>query len=195
MTLNTHWYGLMFDKSLFNFIEAIILPMTLQFKSKIQLNSINPYILVSKTRAQKVKSDWKKPMPVIIRINKEPVAGWKINMMPKGDGSFYLYLNGQVRKVSGTKVGDTVNVQLSFDNKYKSGPIHPMLPLFRSALSKSFSAKKTWIELPPSRKKEILRYLFNLKTKEAQERNVNKAIFVLSGNKSRFMAKTWNNIK
>ena len=134
-------------------------------------------------------------MPVIIRVNGMPKEGWKTNMMPKGDRSYYLYLNSMVRKASATQVGDNVNVEIRFDSTYKSGPTHPMLPLFRSALSKSMAAKKTWMQLTPSRKKEILRYLFNLKTKEAQHRNVNKAIFVLAGNKSSFMVKTWNVIK
>lgn len=41
-------------------------------------------------------------------------------------GSFYLYLHGDVRKASTTKVGDRVHVEVSFDAEYRNGPMHPM---------------------------------------------------------------------
>src|SRR5436853_5166 len=56
-------------------------------------------------------------------------------MMPVGDGSFYLYLHGDVRKASGTKVGDRVRVEAGFDSKYRNGPQHPVPSWFRSALA------------------------------------------------------------
>jgi len=46
--------------------------------------------------------------------------------------------------------------------------------------------------LIPSRQKEILRYFAGLKSAEAQERNLQRAIHVLSGGKARFMARSWN---
>lgn len=79
-------------------------------------------------------------------------------MMPAGDGSFYLYLNGDVRKASGTAVGDRVRVEIEFDAAYKNGPQHPMPRWFRQALAENPLASKNWTALPPSRKKEILRY-------------------------------------
>ncbi len=45
-------------------------------------------------------------------------------MMPIGDGSFYLYLHGSVRKASNTKVGDKVSVEIEFDSEYQNGPMH-----------------------------------------------------------------------
>ena len=47
--------------------------------------------------------------------------------MPIGDGSFYLYLHGDVRKSSKTKVGDIVKVRVQFDHEYTNGPMHPMI--------------------------------------------------------------------
>lgn len=112
-------------------------------------------------------------------------------MMPIGDGSFYLYLHGDVRKASQTGVGDTVTVEVNFDETYKNGPMHPMPDWFQAALDKNPVAKANWDALIPSRQKEVLRYFSWLKSEEAIERNMAKALYVLNGNEGRFMARSW----
>ena len=112
-------------------------------------------------------------------------------MMPVGDGSFYLYLHGDVRKASGTTVGDRVDVELSFDADYRTGPLHPLPAWFKEALNKNPEATKNWDVLIPSRKKEMLRYFSWLKSPEARARNLERALHVLSGKKGRFMARQW----
>ncbi len=165
----------------------------LKFTSEIKIYNGNPYVHVSAAQVATIRSKWRKALPVLIRINGKPEKAWRINMMPIGDGNFYLYLHGDVRKASRTKVGDMVKVEISFDEKYKNGPMHPIPSWFRIPLSKNKIAKKAWEALIPSRKKEILRYLSWLKSKEARDRNVEKALYVLSGNKARYMARTWEN--
>lgn len=93
-------------------------------------------------------------------------------MTPIGDGSFRLYLNGKVRKASGTGVGDRVEVEIRFDAKYRSGSAYPMPASFRAALRKNPLARRNWEALIPSRKKEILRYFAALKFPEARKRNL-----------------------
>ena len=165
---------------------------SLRFRSVIEINNINPYVLVSAMRATQIRKDWRKPLPVRVRVNGRPEKPWRINLMPTGDGSFYLYLHGNVRKASGTKVGDVVTAELEFDDEYRSGPAHPMPLWFSDALDRNRSAKQGWSKLIPSRQKEILRYFSGLKTSDAQTRNVKRAIHVLSGGKGRFMARSWN---
>ena len=164
----------------------------LRFRSVIQINGINPYVLVSATRAARVRKGWRKPLPVRVRINGQPEKPWRINLMPIGDGSFYLYLHGDVRNASKTKVGDTVAVELEFDDEYRGGPAHPMSPSFRAALKKTPSAMRAWQALIPSRQKEILRYFSHLKSPEAEARNLQRVIHVLAGGKARFMGRSWN---
>lgn len=164
----------------------------LRFRSIIAINKINPYVLVSAARAARIRKGWRKPLPVRIRINGQPDNPWRINMMPVGDGSFYLYLHGCVRKASRTKVGDTVTVELEFDDEYRAGPAHPMPSWLRSALHRNRKVKETWSKLIPSRQKEILRYFSRLKLPEAQARNLRRALHVLSGGHARFMGRTWN---
>jgi hypothetical protein len=165
---------------------------SLRFHSVIEINNINPYVLVGARRAARLHAGWRKPLPVRVRVNGKPEKPWRINMMPIGDGSFYLYLHGDVRKASGTQVGDAVTVELEFDDEYRSGPAHPMPLWFSEALDRNQSARRAWSELIPSRQKEILRYFSALKSPEAQARNLRRAMQALSGGKGRFMARSWN---
>jgi hypothetical protein len=159
--------------------------------SVIKVRGVNPYIHVSATTAGRIQGGWRKPLPVTVRVNGQPKNPWRINMMPAGDGSFYLYLHNTVRKASGTEVGDRVTVELRFDGDYRSGPSHPVPRWFSGALAKNPKAKKAWGALIPSRKKEILRYFASLKSPETRARNLTRAMKVLSGDEARFMARTW----
>ncbi|HLG87968.1 MAG TPA: YdeI/OmpD-associated family protein [Alphaproteobacteria bacterium] len=164
----------------------------LRFRSKIEINNINPYVLIDAKRAARLKKGWRKPLPVRVRVNGKPDAPWRINAMPIGDGSFYLYLHGDVRKASRTKVGDVVDVEVQFDDEYKSGPAHPIPSWFSEALERDKAAKRGWEALIPSRRKEILRYFSQLKSPEARARNLHKVLHVLAGGEARFMARDWN---
>jgi uncharacterized protein YdeI (YjbR/CyaY-like superfamily) len=66
---------------------------------------------------------------------------------------------------------------------------------FEAALKQNPKAKANWDALIPSRQKEVLRYFAALKSEEAQKRNLEKVLYVLSGNEGRFMARTWKNGK
>ena len=162
------------------------------FTATIKKRGINPYVLVSAELAAQLKENWRKPLPVLVRVNNKPEPPWRINMMPAGDGSFYLYLSREVLKASNTQVGSLVEVKLQFDANYKPGPAHPMPTWFSEALEQNQLAKEGWDELTPSLQKEILRYLDRLKSIEAQTRNTQLAIHVLSGGKGRFLARSWN---
>ncbi len=163
----------------------------LRFRGRIEINGINPYVLVSAARVTRLMPDWRRPLPVRMQVNGEPQVPWRINLMPVGDGSFYLYLHGDVRKASRTGVGDVVNIAIEFDGEYKGGPADPMPPWFKRELLRNAAALRGWRQLPPSRQKEIVRYLARLKSPEAQQRNTRRALHVLAGGKARFMARSW----
>lgn len=164
----------------------------LRFRGAIEIRGINPYVLVSTERASLLKAGWRRPMPVLVTVNGQPDPPWRINMMPVGDGSFYLYLHGQVRGTSATVVGDEVDVEITFDKDYRGGPADSMPPWFAEELERNVAARHGLEKLPPSRQKEILRYLSRLKSPEAQQRNTDLALHVLSGGKGRFLARSWN---
>ena len=162
------------------------------FQGCIEIFNGNPYVYISAVRARAIKPGWRRPLPVLVRINGKPEEKpWRINLMPIGGGDFYLYLHGDVRRASDTGVGDVVRVNIKFDSRYRNGPMHPMPSWFRIPLSRNATAKKAWEQLIPSRKKEILRYFSWLKSPEARLRNVTRALDVLSGKGGRFMARSW----
>ncbi len=162
----------------------------IRFRSEIEIEGINPYVRVSPERASRLRPGWRKPMPVLIRINGAPEKPWRINLMPKLDGSFFLYLHGQVRKASGTSVGDRVSVEIAFDEKYRPGPAR--MPAFlKAALKTNPKAETGYRALPPGRQKELVRYFARLKSEAARTRNLRSALRVLSGGKGRFMARDW----
>lgn len=160
------------------------------FAAVMDIRDGNPFVPVAAAQAAKLRPG-RRPLPVLVTVNGKPDPPWRINLMPAGDGSFYLYLHGDVRKASGTRVGDRVRIVLDFDAAYRNGPLHPMPAWFAKPLRADKAAHLAWKALIPSRKKEILRYLSWLKTEEARQRNVEKALHVLSGRKGRFMARAW----
>lgn len=164
------------------------------FKAVIQIRGVNPFLDVDPARASAIKPGWRKPLPVLVRINGVPEKPHRINMMPAGDGSFYLYLNGIIREQAGVSVGHSVSVEIAFDPGYRGGP-QAMPRWFKAALNQNPQAQRNWAKLSPSRQKEILRYLAQLKSPEARARNLAKAISMLSGDTGRFMARTWTNGK
>lgn len=163
-----------------------------RFTATIDIRGINPFVPVTAARAEKIQPGWRKAMPVKVRINGQPQEPWRINMMPAGEGAFYLYLHELVRTASGTGVGDKVKVEVEFDEAYRGGPA-PRMPMpLAKALKASPAAMKHYKALSPSRQKELVRHFERLKTEAAVERNLAMALHVLEGNPGRFMARDWN---
>jgi hypothetical protein len=165
--------------------------MSICFDTIIGIQGVNPFVGVSSAQANSLKPGWRKPLPVLVRINGQPATPWRTNMMPNGNGNFFLYLHGSMRKASGTKVGDRVRVDIDFDAAYRNGPQHPMPKWFKQALEGNPQARKNWTALIPSRKKEILRYFSRLVSVDARVRNLAQALHVLSGQAGRFMGRVW----
>ncbi len=162
----------------------------IKFRSIIELDGANPFVRVSPARAAKLKRGWRKPMPVLVRINGLPAKPWRINLMPKIGGGFFLFLHGQVRKASGTSVGDRVSVEVSFNEVYRPGP-GPMPAYLRTVLRANPAALRAYRALPASRQKEILKLFSRLKSGIAKARNLETALRVLSGHPGRFMSRDW----
>lgn len=170
----------------------------LHFETTIEILGINPYVLVTSEQANALQIGWKKPMPVKVQVNGKPDEPWKINMMPmgaKGGGAFYLYLSVEVRTASKTKVGDVVTVDVWFDEEYRDGPGQFMPEWFQTALHADLQAMGAWNKLPPSRQKEVARYLGGLKSDDARQRNLQKVLHVLNGNEDRLMGRDWKDGK
>jgi Domain of unknown function (DUF1905)/Bacteriocin-protection, YdeI or OmpD-Associated len=167
--------------------------MSVCFDGVIEIQGVNPFVGVSSSQANSLKPGWRKPLPVLVRIHGQSATAWRTNMMPDGNGNFYLYLHGSMRKASGTKVGDRVHLEVEFDAAYRNGPQHSMPKWLKQELDGNPQAKKNWTALIPSRKKEILRYFSRLVSEDARVRNLARALHVLSGQGGRFMGREWKN--
>ena len=164
----------------------------LVLEARIELTGVNPYVRISADQAELLATGWRRPLPVVLRINGAPRL-WRTNAMPVGEGAFFLYLHGEMRTASQTGVGDLVTLEISFDDAYVNGPQHPVPVWFQAALDGDSAARANWEQLPPSRQKELLRYFDRLKSSEAIERNLTAAMHVLAGNTGHYMGRDWVN--
>lgn len=164
---------------------------SLHFRARIDINGVNPFVPVDADQAARLCEGWRKPMPVRIQVNGAPSEPWRINMMPRGDGGFFLYLHGEVRDAAGVGVGDTVEVEIAFDEAYHGGPAHPTPTAFADGLKQDPAAAKAWESLTPSLRKEVLRRFASVRSDEARARNIEAALAVLGGAPGRFMARDW----
>jgi hypothetical protein len=164
---------------------------SLRFKARIEINGINPFVPVEAEQAARLREGWRRPMPVLVQVNGAPAEPWRINMMPRGDGGFFLYLHGEVRQAAGVGVGDEVEVSVAFDEVYRGGPAHPAPKAFEEGLRRDPAAARAWEALAPSLQKEALRRFASVKSDEARARNIAAALAVLGGAQGRFMARDW----
>lgn len=146
-----------------------------EFSARIKKAGINPYVdIPSKVSRAFGKLPY---VPVRGNINDTPIIG---TLVPTGGGRHRLYINMDMRKKSGTKVGDRIFLSIEFDAV--SRPM--ILPVkLQQALGNNTEAKIAWEELPPSRRKEMLAYLNYLKTPAALEGNIKKVIDILTRQK------------
>ncbi|MDF3079205.1 MAG: hypothetical protein K0S09_3094 [Sphingobacteriaceae bacterium] len=155
-----------------------------KFNAVIDIIGINPFVLlpdeVLANLFKQAERD-KGPIPVHGLIDGHPY----IQTLVKYSGAWRLYINTPMLKAANRKVGDETRIEIEFDGIDRSIPMHPKL---EAALEQTPDAKAVFDSLPPSRRKEIVRYITSLKSADAVERNVDKAVRFLMG-KERFVGR------
>jgi len=150
------------------------------FSAKIQIIGVNPYVLLPSSLLkyifQKAGKN-KGAIPVKLKIGRVDF----IQNLVKYSGKWRLYLNTTMRKTAGKDVGDMISIQIDFDAKPRTTPVHPKL---EKAFKENREAKIAFDKLSPSRQKEILRYINFLKSEETVVKNIQRAITHLTGNGS-----------
>ncbi len=150
------------------------------FSAKIHIIGINPYVLLPQIVLKYIfrKSGKNKgAIPVELKIADKNF----IQNLVKYSGKWRLYLNGPMRKAAGKNVGDDIDIQIDFDPKPRTTPMHSKL---KKAFKENPNAKKAFEKLSPSRQKEILRYINFLKSEESVDGNIKRAISYLAGKQS-----------
>jgi hypothetical protein len=119
----------------------------------------------------------KGPIPVSGMLNGTDF----VQTLVKYAGKWRLYINGEMLKRSGLAVGEKAFVELEFDPRSRDVPMPARLA---KALRKNKFAAVEFERLPPSRKKEVCRYLESLKTVESVDKNISRFLSHLLGEKT-----------
>ena len=153
------------------------MPSQASFSARIQIIGVNPYVIPPKRVLDtlfKEAGKNKGPIPVKGTLNGHAFT----QTLVKYTGKWRLYLNTPMRDAAGIDVGDMAHVRIEFDPAERTITMHPDL---KAALKQNPQAKKVFDSLPPSRRKEIIRYIGFLKTKASITKNIARAIKFLTG--------------
>jgi hypothetical protein len=157
-----------------SFFVFLIMP---SFSSIIQIIGANPYVSLPDKILHLIfnkSGKYKGPIPVSGKLNEKEYR----QTLVKYAGEWRLYINTTMLKNSPKRIGEKIKLSIDFDPADRSIKAPPK---FLSALKNNRIAKERFEKLAPSRKKEIIRYLANLKTEKSLERNIVIAIKFLNG--------------
>lgn len=149
--------------------------MKYSFLSKITKAGINPCVTVSKKITSQLTAT-KGYIPV-----KGTIEGlfFQQTLCPiKGEG-YRLYVNSPMMKSGNLQVGQIVAFVIEQDALERNKNV-PMHPAFKKKLKEN-KLLDSFLQLSPSRQKEVNRYLNNLKTEEILMKNIDKMILVMKG--------------
>jgi Domain of unknown function (DUF1905)/Bacteriocin-protection, YdeI or OmpD-Associated len=150
------------------------------FSAKIAKIGINPYVSLPEEVLESIfeqAGKAKGPIPVRGTVNRQAFT----QTLVQYQGAWRLYINGVMREAAGIDVGDEAHIRLEFDPTTRMEPMHPRL---EAMLARNKTAKTAFEKLIPSRQKEILRYLNSMKTEESLDRNIERIIKHLLGEKT-----------
>ena len=155
-----------------------------QFTAQLEIIVGNPFVFIPSNILHAIFQQASKEKGAI------PVRG-TINgvvyqqTLVKYSGEWRLYINMKMLKNSPRRIGELIAVEIEFDPSDRTIKPHPKLI---EALTNNKEAKTVFEGLSPSRQKEIIRYISNLKTEKSIEKNVARAINFLLG-KDRFVGR------
>jgi hypothetical protein len=155
-----------------------------KFRAELKIIGINPYVpLPDKILKVLFKTSGrdKGPIPIHGLINSKPYK----QTLVKYRGDWRFYINMIMLPKSPQRIGEILEITISFDPVDRQIVPHPKLV---NALKENKEAKAVFDKLPPSRRKEIIRYISALKTEESINKNISRAIAFLTG-KERFVGR------
>lgn len=154
------------------------------YKSELKIIGINPYVDVPDDLLQLLftaSGKSKGYIPITGKVNANPYK----QTLVKFKGEWRLYINTTMLKNSPKRIGEIIELSVRFDPKPRTIDAPEQ---FISALKKEKTAKVVFDTLSPSRQHEIIRYLAGLKSEEALQKNIARAINFLLG-KERFVGR------
>jgi hypothetical protein len=148
-----------------------------KFSAHIEIIGINPFVFVpEKILAALFKQAGKDKGPIRVKgtVNGD---GYRQSLV-RYKGHWRLYINTTMLKDSPKRIGEKIVLTIEFDPEER---VVEMPPKLAAALKANKKAERAFEGLTASRRKEIVRYIANLKTEESVERNVERVISHLAG--------------
>lgn len=149
-----------------------------KFRAVLQIIGINPCVSLPPgvlARICQAAGKDKSPIRVKGRINEQPFHQNIVRYL----GEWRLYINTTMLAHSPKRIGESLRIEIGFDPEHAPRPEHKD---FEAALQQHPLAKNVFQQLPPSRQKEIVRYIAALKTEKAISQNIVRTIHFLEGN-------------
>ena len=149
-----------------------------RFEAELQIIVGNPYVAVPPAVLEDLfrqAGRSKGPIPVRGSINGRPYQ----QTLMRYDGAWRLYVNLIMLSNSPRRIGELLDVAVTFDPSDRTIEPHPKL---LAALAESEQAQQVFESLSASKQKEIVRYIAGLKTEQSVDRNVARATAFLLGN-------------
>ena len=156
----------------------------LKFNATLEIIVGNPFVYVPPLLLEEIFQQANKSkgtIPIRGTVNDKPYQ----QTLLKYRGHWRIYINMQMLKNSPKRIGETIEITIEFDPSDRTIEPHPK---FINALANNKAAKIVFENLSPSKQKEIVRYISNLKTEESIDRNIARAINFLLG-KERFVGR------
>lgn len=154
------------------------------FTAHLQIIGINPYVavpvLILKQLFMEAGRD-KSPISIVGTVNGKPYK----QSLVRYSGDWRLYINTTMLERSPERIGEVIEVTISFDPVKRTIETHPIL---LQALSDNVEARDAFHKLTPYLRHEMVRYISQLKTEESIRKNVDKAIEFLLG-RGRFVGR------
>ncbi len=150
------------------------------FKATLDIIGINPFVFVPAAILSALLTDAGKDkgnIPVCGQVNGTPYT----QTLLRYQGEWRLYINTTMLPNSPKRIGELIEVSIEFDPKDRTLQPHPDLT---KALADNKKAQTVFEGLSPSMKKEIIRYISNLKTEESRAKNIKQAMGFLLGTNS-----------
>src|SRR5579883_953185 len=142
-----------------------------RFTAKIEVIGVNPYVRVPLRITKHFGNRGYVPVTVHLGEGRVPST-----LVPIGQGSHRLYINGVMLRHTDSRPGDRVTIGLELDVRNRQLEIPDFL---LSELNSRLLARTRWEALAPSKRKEIIRYLTSGKRSETRSRNLTKLLKIL----------------
>lgn len=158
--------------------------MVYQFVALLNLIGINPFVFVPEEILDAIFRESGKNkghIPVCGNVNGKPYQ----QTLVKYKGSWRLYINTLMLEKSPQRIEEEMEISIAIDPSDRT--LSPP-PRFTEILKQHPVAQKNYESLPPSHRKEIVRYLLSLKPETAFERNLIRVKEYLEG-KTRFVGR------